>query len=1189
MSLFGLGSFRFDLRLSLAPAIVLLILAGAASAQTKPGTASPGDPFEVHGLLYSGSAPAGYPLGDGWAQGTSFLGVLDANGNPATDSSGAPFRASLQVDENWGNAGHGDDLTVFASGNKNEDLIGAGDSPWTWDIGGGGPQKNDITNAYFHTRTDPVTGDRWVFVAAETRSINGDSHVDFEFNQAGIAKVGITGGELIGLGPDGGRTVDDFMISIDFEQGGETPVANVRFWNGVLWETVSVPGAAFSATNSVDIPHGAGGTWKHFTDDGAEIDVLTRLQLVEGAANLTALGIDVNPCSTDATFIVKSRSSSSWTSDLKDFAQVHFPMEPMPDVTFEGPSHACAGDTIEVSAKDLTGLHDIDFLWAIEGCGSIISDPNADTITIQVDPVCNCEIGLEVTTTGGECRHVTVAKMTVTVSDDVVPVLNDNPADFTIECDSVSRAPALAATDNCSEPVVQLDETEEPGVCVGDSTITRAWTATDECDNVSSHTQVITVEDTTAPSLAGVPSDVAVQCDSFPEPAEVTATDNCSDVVVQFNENTEPGRCVGDATITRTWTATDNCGNQSAQSRIITLLDDTAPVLSGVPTDATVECDALPAPAEVAATDNCSEAVVELSENTEPGRCVGESVVTRTWAATDECGNQSSQTQTITVVDTAAPVLVGVPADITVECDSIPAPPEVTATDNCSDPSVELIEQMEGGIGVGKAVITRTWTATDDCGNQTSQTQVIVVVDTTAPALVDAPADMTVECDSVPDPAMVTATDNCAVPPVEFTENVEPGPCNGQLTITRTWTATDDCGNQTSQSQVITVVDTTMPVLIAGPVDETVECDSVTLPAEVTATDNCSDASVDFSESAEPGVCLGESTITRTWTATDECGNQASYVQIIHVIDTTAPILSDDPVDVTAECDSVPTAQTLSAGDNCDTDVPVSPGEQTVPGDCAGDYALLRSWIAADECGNESGVDQTVTVQDTTPPALTLSPTGTQFICDGEPVSFTVATTDNCVTAELTSRDIVAITADSLNHVTVTPLAEGVARITVDGPAMVMGSFAATDGCGNVSEAFQFSVFARIGREACSQGFWKNHYDLWGPTGFSPDDLFLAAFEITDLSSTEIPANFDVNVTLRTTARNTSGELGQMLVHGTGALLNAAHPDVEFPATVADVRTVMQAAFAGIITFDEARAQFGVWNIVERECGCPAE
>ena len=51
------------------------------------------------------------------------------------------------------------------------------------------------------------------------------------------------------------------------------------------------------------------------------------------------------------------------------------------------------------------------------------------------------------------------------------------------------------------------------------------------------------------------------------------------------------------------------------------------------------------------------------------------------------------------------------------------------------------------------------------------------------------------------------------------------GGCEDEYTLTRTWTAEDNCGNTSSCSQVITVEDNTAPV-ITCPVDETVECDA---------------------------------------------------------------------------------------------------------------------------------------------------------------------------------------------------------------------------------------------------------------------------------------------------------------------------------------------------------------------------
>jgi hypothetical protein len=259
------------------------------------------------------------------------------------------------------------------------------------------------------------------------------------------------------------------------------------------------------------------------------------------------------------------------------------------------------------------------------------------------------------------------------------------------------------------------------------------------------------------------------------------------------------------------------------------------------------------------------------------------------------------------------------------------------------------------------------------------------------------------------------------------------------------------------------------------------------------------------------------------------------------------------------------------------------------PGHCAADYELLRTWSATDNCGNEASVDRIVDVSDTTPPVIRFEPTGTQYLCDGEPVFFTASATDNCVDAMLTASDILAITADSLNRVTATPVPADTVTITVTGPALIMGSFTATDDCDNVSDLFEFTALVKIGKEACSQGFWKNHLESWGPTGFGPDDLLLDAFQVTDLSSPEVPAGFDVNLTLIMAWRSTGGSFNQALLQGVAALLNAAHPAVDYPARVRDVQAVMQAAFSGEISFDEARAAVGVWNSAERECGCPIE
>ena len=227
--------------------------------------------------------------------------------------------------------------------------------------------------------------------------------------------------------------------------------------------------------------------------------------------------------------------------------------------------------------------------------------------------------------------------------------------------------------------------------------------------------------DTTDPVIT-VPAAATVECDASSAPAATgmaTATDNCDPApVVTFMDATAPGTCPQESTITRTWTATDACGNSISGAQTINVVDTTDPVIT-VPATATVECDASSAPAATGmatATDNCDPApVVTFMDATAPGTCPQESTITRTWTATDACGNSISGTQTINVVDTTDPV-VTVPAAATVECDSSAAPGVTgvaTATDNCDPaPTVTFMDSVVAGACIFEAVITRTWTAT---------------------------------------------------------------------------------------------------------------------------------------------------------------------------------------------------------------------------------------------------------------------------------------------------------------------------------------------------------------------------------------------------------------------------------------------------------------------------------------------
>src|SRR6185295_11266259 len=125
-------------------------------------------------------------------------------------------------------------------------------------------------------------------------------------------------------------------------------------------------------------------------------------------------------------------------------------------------------------------------------------------------------------------------------------------------------------------------------------------------------------------------------------------------------------------------------------------------------------------------------------------------------------------------------------------------------------------------------------------------------------------------------------------PTVTFSDVTTAGPCPQSYKVTRTWTATDHCGNHASCSQAITVVDT-MPPSITCPADFSVAhlADVPPCPTSLaaflalggTASDIC-DSSLQYFCSDGALVVNGCSgTITRTHTVIDDCGNRASCPQ----------------------------------------------------------------------------------------------------------------------------------------------------------------------------------------------------------------------------------------------------------------------------------------------------------------------
>ncbi len=309
----------------------------------------------------------------------------------------------------------------------------------------------------------------------------------------------------------------------------------------------------------------------------------------------------------------------------------------------------------------------------------------------------------------------------------------------------------------------------------------RIWRVVDECGNVSisDSVQHITVMDTTRPAIAGTLTNDTVYlnnhtCDAYQlTPAmttvgavrthsgDLTITDcNVSGATEITVDSVEYGEGTCDHYYIRTYTVKDSCNNSSTFTHKIVVMDTLTPSIAGNWTDSTVNMDAnghyeLPAAfTSVAALNamkadfirncNISDAVaLSRADTTGEGTCGLQ--VTRTYQVTDSCSGKSKTfTHTITVGDTVKPVIqckdvarssyTNVGSDTyTKDSDSW----NVTASDNNAIDTIyyHLSGATEGegantlnGVTfkTGKTLVT--WTVKDVCGNDTTCTDTIKII-----------------------------------------------------------------------------------------------------------------------------------------------------------------------------------------------------------------------------------------------------------------------------------------------------------------------------------------------------------------------------------------------------------------------------------------------------------------------------
>src|SRR5215831_15279269 len=201
------------------------------------------------------------------------------------------------------------------------------DDPAVTTVSGSIPKnKSDLTRFYEASQVGS-NGDNFLYLAWERSNVLGTANMDFEINQAATPGLGTAGPHTLV------RTAGDLLVTYDFSNGGGKPTLGLLFWlTAAAGNTASqcfssntlpcwgnqetLNGSdSIGAVNNLDAV-----TDPLFPGSPNYINPVPALQFGEVAIDLTKAGVfPAGTCTAFGSTFVRSRSSSSFTAEIKDF------------------------------------------------------------------------------------------------------------------------------------------------------------------------------------------------------------------------------------------------------------------------------------------------------------------------------------------------------------------------------------------------------------------------------------------------------------------------------------------------------------------------------------------------------------------------------------------------------------------------------------------------------------------------------------------------------------------------------------------------------------------------------------------------------------------------------------------------------------------------------------------------------
>lgn len=608
------------------------------------------------------------------------------------------------------------------------------------------------------------------------------------------------------------------------------------------------------------------------------------------------------------------------------------------------------------------------------------------------------------------------------------------------------------------------------------------------------------LQDTIPPIFTKAPRDTTIRCNTpienilttwYTSQAGAQADNGNANVVAELSLQSVldsmtqvlEGDCNETYTLTLGFFALDSCNLRSEETLFadFKVEDKTKPIFDIPAENKDVICSAgvkdslqswLDQYGGAQASDDCSETVTwtsyiwtddlnnsGFSEIAEPTNIVIQRIncswsVDVSFFVEDECGNDNVTTATFTISsDGEAPFIELTPPDSLLQC-GVPFPIAEPMIRDACDGLLELtvrdstnrINDIDS-CGYYNYESVRIWTAVDACNNIIETRTKYTYLDTLAPEILFEGVVVT-ECNSDLDDysRFIEVADSCSHYKVTFQDSsIASTPCQTQ--ISREWTVSDICENESSVTQIIQAQDFSGPEFIIEPKDTIVSCSTNEIEslfidwrnraAGAQIQDDCnsfetkvlprgtySDTStINLTSSPELSIRNCDSTDSLgfisnqslTLVAYDICGNITQQDILFSIIDNNPPSIPDCPQDffVTIDdnqCETAYSARQPSFSDNCLTpeqaewmifvngDSRPLPTNGLITNLPIGENSLV--YLLTDCGSNQVSCEQIITVSDASPPSITCIADTLIFIADECHVDFQIppllSYEDNC-------------------------------------------------------------------------------------------------------------------------------------------------------------------------------------------------